>query len=77
MGGRGGGHYFSRVPNSLEGCDGWGEYYISKPRRSSGKIWAPGGPSLVLKEDILFLEIVYFCIFGGAAKLRWGACSAR
>jgi hypothetical protein len=30
----------------------------------------PGGPSLGLKEDILFLEIVYFCIFGGAAKLR-------
>ncbi len=35
----------------------------------------PGGPSLGLKEDILFLEIVYFCIFGGAAKLR-GARSA-
>jgi hypothetical protein len=25
----------------------------------------------VLKEDILFLEIVYFFILGGAAKLRW------
>jgi hypothetical protein len=24
-----------------------------------------------LKEDILFLEIVYFFILGGAAKLRW------
>jgi hypothetical protein len=26
---------------------------------------------LGLKEDILFLEIVYFFILGGAAKLRW------
>jgi hypothetical protein len=25
VGGRGGGHYFFRVPNSLEGCDWWGE----------------------------------------------------
>ncbi len=24
-----------------------------------------------LKEDILFLEIVYFLFWGGAAKLRW------
>ncbi len=48
-----------------------GEYYISKPRWSSGKIYAPGDPSLGLKEDILFLEIVNFYIFGGAAKLRW------
>ncbi len=32
---------------------------------------APGGPSLGLKEDILFLEIAYFYIFDGAAKLRW------
>ncbi len=44
---------------------------IIKPRWSSGKKYAPGDPSLGLKEDILFLEIVYFCIFGGAAKLRW------
>jgi hypothetical protein len=35
----------------------------------------PGGPNLGLKEDILFLEIVYFYIFEGAAKLR-GARSA-
>jgi hypothetical protein len=48
-----------------------GEYYISKPRWSSGKIYAPGDPSLGLKEDILFLEIVNFYIFEGAAKLRW------
>ena len=52
-----------------------GEYYISKPRWSSGKIYVPGDPSLGLKEDILSLEIVYFCIFGGATKLR-GARSA-
>jgi hypothetical protein len=48
-----------------------GEYYISKPRWSSGKIYAPGDPSLGLKEDILFLETVNFYIFEGAAKLRW------
>jgi hypothetical protein len=54
-----------------------GEYYISKPRWSSGKIHVPGDPSLGLKEDILFLEIVNFYIFEGAAKLRWvGARSA-
>ncbi len=43
-GGGHGGHFFlgCRI-RSLEGCDGWGEarggeYYISKPRWSSGKI---------------------------------------
>jgi hypothetical protein len=40
-------------------------YYISNPRWSSGKICAPGNPSLGLKRNILFLEIsqgfpVYF-----------------
>jgi hypothetical protein len=54
-----------------------GEYYISKPRWSSGKIYAPSDPSLGLKEDILFLEIVNFYIFGGAAKLRWAGCAQR
>jgi hypothetical protein len=34
------------------------------------KIYAPGGPTLGLKEDILFLEIFYFSIFGRAAELR-------
>ncbi|MFN9909589.1 MAG: hypothetical protein ACK56F_26310 [bacterium] len=38
---------------------------------------APGGPSLGLKEDILFLEIAYFYIFGGAAKLRWAGGGAQ
>jgi len=36
---------FFKVPNSLEGCDGWGEggeYYISKPRWYSGKIYTSG-----------------------------------
>jgi hypothetical protein len=31
----------------------------------------PGGRSSGLKESILFLEIVDFFIFVGAAKLRW------
>jgi hypothetical protein len=48
-----------------------GEYYISKPQWSSGNIYAPGDQSLGLNEDILFLEIVNFYIFEGAAKLRW------
>jgi hypothetical protein len=46
-----------------------GEYYTSKPRWSSGKI-APGGPSLGLKEDILFLEIVFY--FGGSSEAAMG-----
>ncbi len=41
--------------------------------------YGPGGPSLGLKEDILFLEIVYFCIFGGHGNKtnKTGARSAR
>ncbi len=41
----GGGIVFFTVPSSLEGCNGWGEggeYYLSKPRWYSGKIYAPG-----------------------------------
>ncbi len=30
-----------------------------------------------LKEDILFLEIVYFLILGVAAKLRWAGGAQR
>jgi hypothetical protein len=41
------------------------DYYISKPRRFSGKIYAPGNPSSGLNGSIMFLEIVYFFIFGG------------
>ncbi len=44
-------------------CDRWGgEYYISKPRWSSGKIYAPGSPSTGQKESILFLD--YFLFWG-------------
>jgi hypothetical protein len=39
-----------------------GEYFISKPRWSSGKV-VPGGPSSGLKGSILYLEIVNFFIF--------------
>jgi hypothetical protein len=71
---RGGGHYFFRVLKSLEGCDGWGEgrgiLYI-KASVIQWKNIRPWRPELGLKEDILFLEIVNFYIFGGAAKLRW------
>ncbi len=47
VGGGGGGIVFFTVPmpSSLEGCDGWGEsgeYYLSKPRWYSGKIYTPG-----------------------------------
>ncbi len=52
-----------------------GEYYISKPQWSSGKIYAPGGPSTGQKGSILFLD--YFSILGDAAKLRWTGGGAR
>jgi hypothetical protein len=53
-------------------------YYISNPRWSSGKICAPGNPSLGLKRNILFLEIVYF-FEGGSSEAAMGgwARSAR
>ena len=39
--------------------------WLQKNRQTSpGKIYATGGPSLALKEDILFLEIVYFLFWG-------------
>ncbi len=62
-----------------------GEYFISKPRWSSGKI-APGGPSSGLKGSILYLEIVDFFIFveqrscdgrAGNEPKNTGARSAR
>jgi hypothetical protein len=52
-----------------------GEYYISKPRWSSGKINAPGGPSTGQKGSILFLD--YFFILGDVAKLRWAGGGAQ
>ncbi len=62
-----------------------GEYFISKPRWSSVKIYAPGGPSSGQKGNILFLEIVYFYIFweqrscdgSGNESKKTGARSAR
>jgi hypothetical protein len=36
----------------------------------------PRRPEFGLKEDILFLEIVYF-LFGGEAKLRWAVGAQR
>ncbi len=55
---QGRGTLFFRLPNSLQGCDGWGEgrgiLYI-KASAVKWKKTPPGGPSLGLKEDILFL----------------------
>jgi hypothetical protein len=62
---------FVRVPNSLEGCDGWGQGQGIIYIKASVVQWSEFGP----EGRHLFLEIVYFCIFGGAAKLR-GARSA-
>ncbi len=42
------------MQRSLDGCDGGargGEYSISKPRSSRGKMYAPGGPSSGLKGN--------------------------
>ncbi len=47
------------------------------PIPSSESECAPVGPSLGLKEVILFLERVYFLILGGAAKLRWEGGAQR
>ena len=38
---------------------------------------APGGPSLGPEGSILFLEIVYFFLLGGAAKLQWAGGAQR
>jgi hypothetical protein len=67
VGGRGWDIIFFRVPNSLEGCNGWGEeYYTWKPCCSSEKIYATGSPSSGLKRSIL-LEIcgVFSVYFAG------------
>ena len=69
---------FLTMPNSLEGCDGWGEgqgiLYI-KASVVQWKNMGPGGPSLGLKEDILFLEIFIFGRVNDPNKT--GARSAR
>ncbi len=40
-------------------------------------LYVPGGPSSGLKESILFLEIVNFFCFWGAAKLRLAGGAQR
>jgi hypothetical protein len=69
---------FFWVPKGAMGSARGGEYYISKPPWSCGKIYAPGDPSLGLKKDILFLEIVNFYIFLREQRScdGWGARSA-
>jgi hypothetical protein len=68
------------VQRSLEGCAIGGargvEYYFLKPQWSSGKIYAPGGPSSGQKGSILLLE--YFFYFGAwsEAPMGGGARSA-
>jgi hypothetical protein len=56
-GGGEGGNYIFRVPNSLEGCDGWdrGGDYCFDHGDPDGKIYAPGGPTSGMKGSILFL----------------------
>jgi hypothetical protein len=53
------GIFFAVWKGAMGGPRG-GEYYISKPRGSSGKIYTLGGPSSCMKRSILFLEIVNF-----------------
>ena len=48
--------FFFAYKGAMDGARG-GEYYKSKPRWSSGKIYTPGSPSSGLKRSILFLEI--------------------
>jgi hypothetical protein len=70
-----------------------GEYYVSKPRWSSGQIYAPGSQISALKGSILLLEFVLFgdefksseAAMGGGEVRSWrvnepkktGARSAR
>jgi hypothetical protein len=55
-----------RIANkgAMDGARG-GEYYKSKPRWSSEKIYVPGSPSSGLKRSILFLGISrgFLCLF--------------
>ena len=75
------GHYIFRVPNSLQGCDGWGKgrgilYTVSKPLWSSGKIYASGSPSSGLEKNESFCfwkfrGVSLYILSEGSAKLRW------
>jgi hypothetical protein len=49
-----------------------GEYYISKPRWSSGKINATGGPSTGQKGSILFLGYFFYFWECSEAAMRGG-----
>ena len=40
-------------------------------------MYAPSGPSLGLKEDILFLEIVYFLFLGDEQEAGWWGGGAQ
>ncbi len=62
------------LEGAIDGARG-GEYYISKPWWSSGKINALGGPSTDQKGHILFLD--YFFILGDVAKRRWAGEGGR
>ncbi len=50
-----------------------GECYISKPRWSRGKIYAPDGPRLGLKKAFVFgnSKFIFLADEYEAAKLRW------
>ncbi len=61
-----------RVPECMPHRRNW-----FPPTPSSESECAPVGPSLGLKEVVLFLERVYFLILGGAAKLRWEGGAQR
>ncbi len=79
MGDRGGGHYFLGCRIAKKGMIGGarkGEYYLSKPWWSSGRIYAPGGPSSGLKGSILFLEIVDFLFLGEQPSCDGGGRAA-
>ncbi len=59
---------FFKVPNSLQGSDGWGKgrgILFIKASLSHGKINVSGSPSSGLKMTILFLKISrgFLCIF--------------
>jgi hypothetical protein len=60
---------------AMDGARG-GEYYISKPLWSSGKIYASGSPSsgLKKKEPFCFWKfrgVSLYILSEGSAKLRW------
>jgi hypothetical protein len=77
VGGRGGGTLFFRVPNSLEGCNGWGQgwgiLYILYIKASVVQ-WKdrPWRPEFGLEGKHFLSGNSRFFYFCGAAKLRWG-----